>query len=82
MDEDDLFSEIVSDLADDFPSPDERVNVILVDGTTLEFRDVVTRDLATRLGRRGYAELGDSKGNYCFLFTHGVSAIVSRKAES
>jgi hypothetical protein len=75
----DEFDEIVSELADELPSPDPKVNVILTDGTILEFKEVVTRDLAYRLARKGYAELGDSKGNYCFLFTHGVSALVARK---
>ena len=79
MDDDDLFNEIVGELADEIPIPDPKVNVILGDGTVLEFRDVITRELAGTLVRRGYAELGDSKGNYCFLFTHGVSAIVARK---
>jgi hypothetical protein len=79
MDEDELFSEIVSDLADELPSPDPFVSVVLTDGTHLSFRDIVTRDLAARLARRGYAELSDAKGNYCFLFTHGVCAIVTRK---
>lgn len=78
----DNFDEIIGPLVEELPSPDDCVNVILVDGTTLEFRDIVTRELASRLIGRGYAELVDSHGNTCFLFTHGVCAIIARKETS
>ena len=78
MDDND-FDAIVGSLKDEMPDPDPHVNVLLVDGTVLELREVVARALAMRLGTRGYAELEDSRGSYCFVFTHGVAAIIARK---
>lgn len=77
---DDEFDEIVASIKDELPpSPDARLNVILTDGSILEFHDVSGRALAWTLLRRGYAQLADPKDNWCVLFTHGISAIVARK---
>lgn len=78
-DPDDLFTQITKGMADEFPDPDPYVYVHLTDGTVLSMKDLSGRGVAERLFTYGYTELQDSADTYCFLFRHGVSAIITRK---
>ena len=81
MPEQDEFETIVDQLKGEMPDPDPVVRVLLVDGTVLVLHEISAKSLAYRLATRGFAEMSDAKGTKCFMFGHGVAAVLAHKGE-
>lgn len=79
--DEDEFLELVKPLRDEMPEPTKHVRLLLVDGTSLQFKDVIVSKLAGALVHRGYVQMGDRSGASCFVFSHGVSAIIGKDDE-
>lgn len=81
MPEQDEFETIVDQLKAEMPDPDPLVRALLMDGTVLVFHEISAKALAYKLATRGFAEMADAKGTKCFLYAHGVAAVLGYKEQ-
>lgn len=60
---------------------DPFVDVVLVNGHILTFKNMSIMEMADELHGSGCVIVSDSRGNYVHLFQHGVAALVARRED-